>query len=168
MTNTYIPLATITLGSAAASVSFGSIPSSYRDLVISAQGRAATATSFFRVRFNGDTGTNYNFLNMMNDGETPFSSNTTGQNGLDIDFFGNALTTADNIYQIQIMDYSATDKHKTVLTRNNFFGATSADRRVAALSARWASTSAISSISIFLNSGNIAAGARFDLYGIAS
>jgi hypothetical protein len=104
----------------------------------------------------------------MNEGETPFSSNTTGQNGLDIDFFGNTLTTADSVHQIQIMDYSATDKHKNVLIRERFYGATSADVRTAALMARWANTGAISTISIFLNSGNIAAGARFDLYGIVS
>jgi hypothetical protein len=119
------------------------------------------------MRFNSDTGNNYSHVNMMGqEGNTTVSTSNTGSNGLDIDFFGNTLTTADSNHIIQIMDYSATDKHKTVLIRERFYGSTSSDVRVAALAARWASTSAISTISIFLNSGNIAAGARFDLYGV--
>ena len=166
-TPTYVPLATVTLGTATSTVSFSAIPSTYRDLIISVQGKAATASSYFRMRFNGDTSNSVSHVNMMGqEGNTANSNSNTGSNAVDVDFFGNLLTTADNIHQIQIMDYSATDKHKTTLIRQKFHGATATDIRVAALAARWADTSAITSISIFLNSGNIAAGSTFSLYGV--
>jgi hypothetical protein len=157
----------VTLGTATASVTFSSIPATYRDLVIVTQARPATADSYFRMRFNSDTGSNYTMVHMMGwESGTGVQSNTSTENALDLDYFGNALTTVDNTHNIQIMDYSATDKHKTTLVSRKMHGASSSVFRVGPLAARWADTSAITSISIFLNSGNIASGSTFNLYGV--
>jgi hypothetical protein len=73
----------------------------------------------------------------------------------------NAFT---NTVTIQLFDYSAVDKHKTVLSR---FG--SANREVQATASRYSSTSAITSIRFFDILGQtFQAGATFSLYGIAA
>jgi hypothetical protein len=62
---------------------------------------------------------------------------------------------------IQVMDYSATDKHKTVLARN-----ASTVNSVNAHAARWANTGAITSIVVLTESSTFASGSTFSLYGI--
>ena len=61
----------------------------------------------------------------------------------------------------QVMDYSATDKHKTFLTRESRTGAA-----VAAIASRWASTSAVTSLAVIGDGGNFASGCTFSLYGV--
>jgi hypothetical protein len=61
------------------------------------------------------------------------------------------------------MDYSATDKHKTVLVRSNIPADT-----VAAHAVRWANTAAITTVGVAAISGTWSAGTTFALYGIAS
>jgi hypothetical protein len=61
------------------------------------------------------------------------------------------------------MDYAATDKHKTVLTRNNVSGT-----GVEAQAARWANTAAITSVTVITSSGaGFATGTVISLYGVA-
>jgi hypothetical protein len=155
-TSTYTPLATVTLGSSASSVTFSSIPATYRDLVLVYAGSTGSFANDLAARFNSDTGSNYSRVAMFNT-----SSNTATQTFLGI---GNAQTGTLFNTIAQFMDYSATDKHKTALTRSN-----QTDGLVEARAGRWANTAAISSINVFLGSGgNFNAGATFNLYGIVS
>ena len=75
-----------------------------------------------------------------------------------LDDYGFTTVAAGQVNITQIMDYSATDKHKTALARAN-----NAANGVAAVAAIYRSTSAITSIT-FINGGN--AGSRYDLYGV--
>lgn len=152
-TPTYTPLATVTLGTTATSVTFSSIPATYRDLIFVFDGASSGAT-FGRIQFNGDTGSNYSNVYIKNNG----SQTITGDNI----FFAELQTTRNNSIN-QIMDYSATDKHKAVLHRSN-----APTAHVIANAARWANTAAITSIRVFLGGGNFTTGSRFDLYGIVS
>jgi hypothetical protein len=68
-------------------------------------------------------------------------------------------TQTNNI--IQIMDYSATDKHKTILSRYN---SPSASLQMAA--ERWANTSAITSIYCGMKTGTMSSGTTLSLYGV--
>jgi len=79
------------------------------------------------------------------------------------------IDTEKSTFISSIMDYSATDKHKTVISRFNRVGgdATSADG-TGAVAVRWADTSAITSIVIFPTANTLASGSTFSLYGIAS
>jgi hypothetical protein len=61
------------------------------------------------------------------------------------------------------MDYSATDKHKTVLTRNNI-----TDNNVTAIASRWANTAAITSVTVLSPSSTITSGSTISLYAIVS
>jgi hypothetical protein len=55
-TPTYTPLATVTLGTTAASVTFSSIPATYRDLIFVLSGLGGSAN--ITLRYNGDSGSN--------------------------------------------------------------------------------------------------------------
>jgi hypothetical protein len=61
------------------------------------------------------------------------------------------------------MDYSATDKHKTILSRANVAGTFTM-----ALAGRWANTSAINQVSIFRTGQTFSSGSVLSLYGIAA
>ena len=165
MTNTYTPIASVTLSATASEVVFSGLPQTFRDLIVVTNARAATATSYFRMRFNGDTGSNYFHVQMLGFEGGGVQSASGTINSLDLDYVGNALTSQDNVHNLQIMDYSATDKHKTCLLRQKMHSS-AGDLRVGATAIRWGSTSAINSISIFLNSGNIASGSTFTIYGV--
>jgi hypothetical protein len=69
--------------------------------------------------------------------------------------------TADTLSIAQIMDYSATDKHKTFLVRSN----TTANN-VAAHAVRWANTAAITTVAVEAISTTWAVGTTLNLYGV--
>ena len=156
-TSTYVALATTTLGASASSVTFSSISGSYRDLVLIFNGSTSTSDQYL-LRLNGDTGSNYSWVQMGGDSGGTFSSSTT-TTGIRVGYF--ATSTAEDNFQISVMDYSATDKHKTALVRTNSNAAA-----VRAIAGRWANTSAVTSLTIVLASGSFDAGATFSLYGI--
>ncbi len=169
-TTTYIALANITLGSDDADVTFASIPATYRDLVLVIQTRSSRATSDDDVfiQFNGDTGANYNYLRMVGrTGGVSSAVNINGNNQMDLGEMPADTATAGQFGNtiIQILDYSATDKHKSVLARNNAAGSVGT---VGAHSGRWASTNAITSIKVYARVGNLKQNSTFALYGIVS
>ena len=154
-TSTYVALATTTLASASSSVTFSSIPATYRDLVVVASVSSTGGADGF-VRFNGDTGSNYSSVRMYGTGSAAGSDSYSTVYG----HIGDVWGTQGNIL-LQIMDYSATDKHKTYLSRanapaNTLFG----------IAGRWASTTAVTSVQLFLASQSFVAGSTFSLFGI--
>jgi len=56
--STYTPIASQTLGSAASSVTFSSIPQGYTDLVLVINSVAASSTNNMDMSFNSDTSAN--------------------------------------------------------------------------------------------------------------
>jgi len=162
MASAMVALATTTLGSAASSVTFGSIPATYRDLRLVMIPKA-TALTDVRITLNGDTGSNYPWVVMGGSTtNTAFSASGT-QPSLVVAYDNRATTDASTNYLLDIMDYSATDKHKSILVRNN-----NPSQQVESLSNRWASTSAVTTIYVYATSSTFAAGSTFALYGIAS
>ncbi len=160
-TATYTPLATVTLSSNASSVTFSSIPA-IRDLVLVAACKSTgTGETFGILRFNSDSGNNYNRVQAFNSGSSPSSAAVSNETG----FFGWNVPISTTSGQIifQVMDASATDKHKTVLTR---FDSASANIGVMMSAARWANTSAVSAIALTINSDQFASGSTFSLYGV--
>lgn len=163
-TTTYTPLANVTLGSTAATVTFSSISQSYRDLVFvcNLQG---TTTNDVKLRVNGLTTGIYFGVSMYGNGSVAGSyviSNTATSLGTE------GVTATSGNYSakiVNIFDYSASDKHHPVLVRTNTLvdanGAT-------AVAGRIADTAAITSVQFLFESGSFAAGSTFALYGIAS
>jgi hypothetical protein len=159
-TPTYTALANITLGSSASSVTFSSIPATYRDLVVIITAQRTGSPTNMGLRFNGDSGSNYSQVFMTGTGSATDSGPQSGTNA-QIDIYPYAPSTGFNNYILQIMDYSATDKHKTMLRRTNEAG-----NATEAAAHRWANTAAITSMTFLL--ANFNTGSTLALYGIAS
>ena len=151
---TYEPIATTTLGSAAATVTFSSISGTYTDLILVVNG-TSTATNGNEMQFNGDTGNNYSFTLLYGTGSAAVSSMSSN-----ISFaYAGRTNTNQSVSITQIMNYANTTTYKTVLTRANSNG----DIVMANVS-MWRSTSAITSLvyaGATFNSGTV-----FTLYGI--
>ena len=159
-TSTYTPLANLTLGSTASSVTFSSISQSYRDLILVINAPMSSGGVFGYLRFNGDSGSNYSAVRMFGSGSSAGSD--TGLIGASAINFSE-FYVEQNITTVNIMDYTATDKHKTVLSRAN-----APSNYVFGIAGRWANTAAITSLTISTSSSTWAAGGTFALYGIAS
>ena len=161
MPATYEPLATTTLGSAAATVTFSSISGSYTDLVLVSNGKMTGGSAVNnKITFNSDTASNYSRTYVYGDGSTALSGRDSSQNNLGF-IYWNSTNPSNTI--VQIMNYSNATTYKTALAR------TSEDGVAAAYVGLWRSTSAITSITITRGSTNdFASGSTFTLYGIKS
>ena len=158
---TYTPIASQTLSSSATTVTFSSIPSTYTDLVL-VTNAAATTNTFGEIRFNSDTATNYSRTVIYGDGSSAISFiDTTDPNGFNYDFVPASL---GNIATFHIMNYANTTTFKTTLARvNNAYSGGATEATVAL----WRSTSAITTVTLALNSTHsYIAGSTFTLYGI--
>jgi hypothetical protein len=154
--STYTPIATTTLGSSQSVVSFSSF-SGYTDLVLVVAG-TCSAGSYFTLRFNSDTSTNYSTTELVGDGSSSSSSTITSANYM---YIGAIRTTQTNIIT-QIQNYSNSTTNKTVLSRTNQAGT-----ETKAVVGLWRSTSAITSMDIGTGGANtFQSGTTFTLYGI--
>lgn len=165
-TTTYTPLANITLGSSASSITFSSISQIYRDLVLVVSGTVTVNVSSHYIKFNSDSGANYSRIWISGNGTGASSSMASAQTALYPSGDARFDTTSVGMVTINVMDYSVTDKHKSVLARNG--NASGANPGTDAIAGRWASTSAITTIQVGVLSNNFATGTTFALYGIAS
>lgn len=157
---TYEPIATQTLGSAAASVTFSSISGAYTDLVLVGSLNTTAALDYW-FRLNGDTGTNHSNTRMTGNGTSGTSSRGSGSSQTYINSIANA--TGQHQFTINLLNYSNTTTYKTQLTRFANAGMDS-NARVSL----WRSTSAITTILIQTDSSTFTAGSTFTLYGIAA
>jgi hypothetical protein len=163
-TPTYTPLATQTLTSAASTVTFSSIPATYRDLILiySAAITDGGTNRFLQMTFNSDTTlTNYTNVAMAGTGSVANSASFTNF-GIAPHYFSDLPpNVGESSMVLQVLDYSATDKHKTVLSRSSRgnFGVT-------ATASRWADTAAISQMVLGLNASTWKIGSTFSLYGV--
>ena len=160
--NTYEPIATTTLGTAASSVTFSSITGTYTDLVLIVNGAIASGAQDIWVQVNGDTGSNYSRTNLYGTGSVAGSTRLTSQTK----YAMNDAAALDSTYQfnsiMQFMNYSNTTTYKTMLERAN-----NAARGVDAGVHLWRSTAAITSILVYNSGGtNYVVGSTFTLYGI--
>jgi hypothetical protein len=153
--STYTPIATTTTSGSTTTVSFTSIPSTYTDLILQYTG--SNSGTYFLIRYNNDSGSNYSFTSVYGDGSSAASTRGSSQTS----FFGRA--TANGTHQMHIMNYSNANVYKTTLFAERD-AAVVAQEKVCL----WRSTSAINQIDLISGGGNIAAGGVFTLYGIAA
>lgn len=159
MPSTYEPIATQTLGSAALTVTFSSIPSTYTDLVIAATG-LTTAGTTLAMRFNGDTATNYSETYLLGNAGTASSGGDTSVNKM---YLFNWYSDSQGTGLINIQNYSNTTTYKTALMRGGQAG-----YNVWATVGLWRSTSAINQVALTGDAATFQIGSTFTLYGIAA
>jgi len=158
-------------------ISFTSIPATYKHLQIRAIARSTSSAGGSTVSygasgfmtFNGDSAANYAVHYIEGNGSTPSANAIPSYNYLLISDLGGPYATSTagmfSASVIDILDYSNTSKNKTLRVLNgqdrNGYG------RAMFQSGLWMSTAAISSISITISdSANFAQYTHFALYGI--
>ena len=166
MAKTYEPIATTTLGSAAASYTFSSISGSYTDLFLIASAKNNTSASDIYMQFNADTATNYSYTYLTGTGSVAASGRGSSQTAIICDWSAAVTSAAStfSLYQINVQNYSNATTYKTALIRGNSAAAASAGTD--AIVGLWRSTSAITSIKIYPGTGSFDTGSTFTLYGI--
>jgi hypothetical protein len=150
-------------------VTFSSIPSTYTHLQIRIMGRTTNSGAggeYCRLRYNGDTGSNYADHYLKGDGSTASAGADTTQTANYIERFANATNSSSifGVAVIDILDYANTNKYKTLRSLGAYDANGSGN--IFLYSGLWMSTSAITSISLISNSGNWADYTSIALYGI--
>jgi len=149
-TPTYDLLDSTTLASSASSVTFSSISQDYRDLVL------VVGWGYADFRFNSDTGSNYSKVVMA--GRSAGASSASGTGTVIGPQYASSVA---GVSILQIMDYSATDKHKSCLLRISSNASVTE-----ATAGRWANTAALTAIEV--RGTTFPADTTFHLFGIAS
>jgi len=165
----YTPIATQTLGSAAATVTFSSIPQTYTDLVL-VTSVLSTSVSGWGINFNSDvTSGNYGYIVTDGQGSSVQTVRQTAPGRLQIGGWSIATgsTTKPSIGITNIFSYSNTTTNKTALSRSQTYNSTTGTN-VSAFAGVWKNTAAITSIVVSLDSASYSflAGSTFTLYGI--
>jgi hypothetical protein len=152
-------LATVTLQAATPTVTFSGIPNTYRDLILVINGKLTANNIDINIALNSDT-TVSNYSRVVMSGTTSSTTSSFTSDPRKITGWGYWGNDQPATVTVQFMDYSATDKHKTFLTR-----AGRASSGLDAMASRYASLTAISSISLTPVSNFFDIGSTFSLYG---
>ena len=157
MTATYEAIATTTLSSTQATVTFNSF-SGYTDLLLVMIG-GTTAASGIQIQFNSDTGSNYSRTSVYGFGTGFGSARNSNQTKGEI----GGSWSASTVIICNIQNYANTTTNKTVITRYS-----DPTDTVGAAVTLWRSTSAITSFTLLNDSTTFRSGTTFTLYGIKS
>lgn len=166
MPSTYEPIATTTLGSAAASITFSSISSSYTDLRVSWVIPVASGSDIPALQFNSDTAANYSRTTLIGDGASAASARqptSDGNTGLWFDQTG-TTTVQPSFYTLDTFSYAGSTYKTSLITTSSDRNGTGRVTRTVGL---WLSTSTITTVRLYLYYGtNLPIGTTATLYGI--
>jgi hypothetical protein len=159
----------VTAGSAT-NVTFSSISSSYRDLIVRVRGRsqASAAVDSVLLQFNSDTGANYDYQFWQAFGTTVSAASSFGQTSLSVGQLAGATATANFAGAVDgaIYDYRGTTFDKQLVGSSGVASATSGNGTARmSVEGNWRSTSAINAIKVFLGTGPFVNGSIVSLYG---
>lgn len=163
-------IATTVITSDTASVTFSSIPQTYKHLQLRmfAKTDRGDIDDVTLVQFNGDTAANYSYHNIRGNGTAASSEGFASSSYIYLNFACTGNTGVTNIFAssiVDILDYTNTDKFKTTRSLHGFDA--NGSGRVYLASGNWRSTSAITSIVLDQQYGtNWKQYSHFALYGI--
>jgi hypothetical protein len=162
--NTYVAIDSQTLSSAAATVTFSSIPGTYTDLVLVMNAKLSAggaANDLLRVGAGSiDTGSNYSVTGVYGTGGTAGSLRQTSSTFINLD---DITSTSFTVNIINFMNYANTTTYKPILFRSS-----APQSNCQAFIGMWRSTSAINTIQITAGASTFVADSTFSIYGIAS
>ena len=170
--STYILISSQVLGSSTASVTFSSIPQTYKDLVLRVSARTdyAGPNELLIMTFNGTGGTSYSNTTLIGNGSTVVSNRTSSAAYVRNGYIDGSTATTNTFAntEIYIPSYTAS-QNKPIsnfsVAENN--SATAADAYINANASLATITSAITSITFAsINTSNFVLGSSFYLYGI--
>ena len=158
------------LGADAASITFASIPQNFTHLLLlmAVRGTNASTSVDINMRFNGDTGSNYDWQEIVATGGA-----TTTTNGVNVAFIEAAMMPGSTAPSGQVAPavitlpgYSSARLHKQTTTQGGYQTADTANgTQIFEFFGNWKSTTPINQILLYPSAGNFLAGSRFTLYG---
>ena len=169
LAGSYESISTVDVTSNTASVTFSSIPATYKHLQIRGILRASYAPSNTAMRntFNSDTGNNYTTHDLTAVNSSVNAGNETGNPYITFarGAYAGLASGVFTSFVMDILDYANTSKYKTVRTLTGYVGNNS-EGQISLRSGAYLSTNAISSINMLSNVGDIVQYSKFALYGI--
>jgi hypothetical protein len=175
VTLAYDSIATTTVGAGGAStITFSSIPSTYKHLQIRYIDRNTRSTpgmgGSVRIKFNSDsTSGNYYAHRLLGEPTSVYSSAYAGSSEGAIVSESMSDSVTSGIFSasiIDILDYADTSKYKTARTLGGGNTNTTSGDEVFLYSSLWQSTSAISTITLTITTYSFTQYSSFALYGI--
>lgn len=170
VTNSYESIQTYTLGSSQSSVTFSSIPSTYKHLQVRILVRSdrSAGTDILSVRMNSDSSGIYTDHLLYGDGASALTDQDIGATKINLHRVASAANSSNifSAYVIDILDYANTNKNKSVRALGGFDA--NGSGRINLGAGLYRSTSAISTLafSSVEYAGNWVANSSFALYGI--
>jgi hypothetical protein len=171
-TGSMFPIAMVNVGSAgAASISFTSIPQTYKHLQLRLIGADnASGSDYGNMQFNGDTGANYASHQLYGDGSSATANNFPNNNQIYIHRIPGSITNTFGAVIVDILDYTNINKYKTVRELGGYDA--NGSGRISFSSGMWFggtignSANTITSISISTGGSSWLQYSQFALYGI--
>ena len=148
--------------SSGSSVTFSSIPSTYKHLQIRWMAYSGVGVNL-SLQFNSDTGNNYADHWISGDGSTASATAETSQNRMILGTEGYS-SQYRGVGIIDIIDYASTTKNKTARSIGGLDNNGSGLIRL--FSGLWMSTSAVTSIKVQLDGSSFSGTNSIALYGI--
>ena len=161
-------IATATGTGSSGTITFSSIPGTYKHLQVRVNGLTAGANQQIRMRLNGDTSTVYTRHIIFGGGYTVIGTGTINTNTFYIAANSNGLPTTANVPGVAIVDvhdYASTVKNKTIKAYSGY-NDNSGTWEINLASGVYRATTAVTSVTIFLDSQNWTTASVFSLYGI--
>jgi hypothetical protein len=166
--NNYMePIASTLVGAGGVNqITFNDIPQTYKHLQIRLMATTASSGQHnCEVRVNGDIGSNYSTHQMQGNGSSPLAAGQVSTNRFTFAGIMNPTTGFPFAAVIDFVDYSNTNKFKTMRSINGSDNnAADTQARVGLGSGLWMSTNAITTISLI--GGDYGQYTRASLYGI--
>lgn len=171
--NTGVPvlLANSTLSGSASSIDFTSIAQDWAHLYLIAYLRGTTAAAATAIwnRFNGDSGSNYDYQILQGVGALAGGSETFAAAQMGLGAIP-AASASGNVFAPVVMEiphYSQSSNNKSVTAQIGHKSGTSTGNMNAYCSAGfWRSSAAISQVTLLPAAGDFASGSRATLYGV--
>lgn len=163
---TYEPIISITLVSAATSITISNIPTNYTDLFGTITYANSTANYGLALQMNGDSSNNYSDILVRGSTTVTGSSRRTGVSYTYISQWGvtSSTTNPEAHTFFHIMNYSNSNVFKTILSGSSGNGSTNGVDRSVGL---WSSLNTINSIKFLAApSGSLISGSKISIYGI--
>jgi hypothetical protein len=175
VTNSYESIATVSVTSNQSTISFSSIPSTYKHLqirYIAASTRSTYGFDQLTMKLNSDSGANYSSHQLAGTGSSATATGYSSQNYMLVGDrnIGAAMPNTFGGGVIDLLDYANGSKYKTTraltgVDNNGTYDGTYYPY-ITLMSGSWQSTSAVNAISFSALNGDFKPYSQFALYGI--
>jgi hypothetical protein len=163
MPSTYEPIATTTLGTAASTITFSSIPATYTDLKLILVGTVSSGSTP-DITLNNDTSALYSRTILVGDGTSAFSARSTGATSFNANnWLVQLSTTIPTMIEMDFFSYAGSTNKTGFIKANLDYNGSGGFQSQVCL---YRSTTAISRIDISGGGSNWKVGTTATLYGI--